>query len=301
MPVWRLIYSNDFSGYSNEPELDADFSAPHHFPQTSTDWGLTYGPDGQPGIRNQTVGTTGDSGGIVRRALAPTCRGFRVKGRFNFANTGGILTIHGFCYITNSDGGDALVQVARVHATSTLRTIIQTTAPFSTTGDPLRLFVQDNVGAIPATPTDFELQGERSTITETSPGVFAPNNDGWVKVFINSVELVNFTGPVWNDDSSFNPTPYWNEQQIQTIGAFSEWEIYDNTDCEEEEEEEPPGTSESDPCRCVDPVDPGETSPGDAPPENPYETFSPPTLSCVGGGTVPTVADPTDSEIWASL
>lgn len=293
MPTWRLIFDEDFSSYANEAALDAAYPSPHHYPDTTADWGLNIGPDGQAGIKDQAVGFTSDSGIIKRAGFNPPCRGFRVSGRWNFAATNAILTIHEFISIDDeTETFNSLVFIGRVHASETLRVVIRTTAPYSTSGPPY-LNTTDVAGILDTNvPATFEIQGERSTITETSPGVFTPAADGWVKTYLNGIERTSFTGVVWNGDSSANPTPYWNSVRIQTIGAFSDWLIYDNTDCTVTIPGGPTNNSNPD---CCQTAPPGGTTAGPVLPPTEFNLIA----ACAGGGQAPDTTPITNSENWA--
>ncbi len=297
----HLLWSEDFSSYGSDAAVKTAYPGEDGFndrtyDENSADWGASAGPDGQAGIADSVVHTH-DTGAIARHDLAPTCFGFRLKGRFNFAVPNVVLTGHYIFnsnWVTEDDAAGPIVQVSRFHSTSALTTFVRTISPYGNAGGGTA-YTNTFAGALPAnTPVTVEVYGRRSTILETSPGVFAPSTDGEVHFLVGGVEVDSFTGPVWNGRSDINPTPYWNSADYHTLGALSDIEVWDEVGCD--------GTSNPPFCPC-------EPTPPNPPPQPPPTPPNPPPqephigeqLACLGGGLVPIQADFPPQELWWGL
>lgn len=297
MPANHPIWEEDFASYANEAAVKSaypDSDLGRFYNDTATDFSVTGGPDGQPGVFDQPVGATSDTGAIERFDLAPTCRGFSVEARFNCAATNHVLISHPFINIGWTTELDAatIIVVTRIHASASLRVFVQTVAPYGNAGD---TDVQTFSGVLPtSTPVTITVRGDRSTIVETSPGVFAPDADGSVSVLLNGVEVYAFTGPVWNGRSDINPTPYWNTVIFHTIGALSDIEVWDEVGCDVVTE--PPFC----PCGSV-PRNPPKLPPPTPPRRPPRDPMIGMQLACTGEGDVPVQADFPQPESWWGL
>jgi hypothetical protein len=300
----HLLWDEDFSSYADEAALSAAYPAldgtGRYVDELSIDFGATLGPDGQPGIRDQAVSPARDTGAISRGDLAPTCYGFRLKARWNFATTNAELSAHEVTTLQwqSEDATYGIVNLSRAHATATLRLSIQTIAPYGNlSGNTVDY--HEFPGVVPTNvPVTVEVNGRRSTLTQVSSGVYAPDTDGEVHLLIDGVEIYAFSGPVWNGEASFNPTPYWNYANFQTLGALSDIEVWDETGCAVV----PPDGSNI--CDCVPPTGSPVNPPVSPPPivnPPPIEMLIGEQLACLGGGLVPIQADFVPVETWWGL
>jgi hypothetical protein len=130
------------------------------------------------------------------------------------------------------------------------------------------------------------IDGKSSELTETSPGVWEPSTDGYVRVSVNGTEIFSFDGPVWHGESSTNRN--WNSVTFHPIGKFTDLQIFDEV-CE----------TVSPPCECVEPP---TVTPEFPPPIPTHPPKVEPTigeqLACVGGGRVPMQPDLVYIENW---
>jgi hypothetical protein len=204
------VYTGDGDGYD----------------ENATDWGATYGPDGQPGIKDQVSGAVRDTGTLRKKGIAAQGRAFKVVGRWDHAHTNAVLSTHTFI---STDSASSMAALNVIHATDTLRFVVETISPYGNASGNT-LYSEDVTGALPTgVATDVIVQGWRSVVTETSPGsgVYAPDTDGFVEVLVDGVQVASFTGPVWNQRDDINPDPYWNQVLVRTVGAFTGWEVWD--------------------------------------------------------------------------
>lgn len=298
----HLLYSDDFTSYTSDADIVAAYpsvvAGEDTYDEQSTDWGAAFGPDGQPGIKDQVVAPARDTGAITKNGLIPNGREFRVKGRWNFAATNHILSVHAFLLVDfenadNSFDRGGSWQLNRGHSTGTLSLVVHTKSPYGNVSGNTT-YLMDLAGAVPAsTPKTVEIRWRQSILNETAPGVFDPSTDGRVELYLDSVRVAEFDGPVWNSDDDFNNVPYWNACEIATIGAFSTWEIWD----------EPPSlqipvNNSAECCDSKGIEGAGVAAPGAGVVRD--ELLSGAWIGrCDGGGTVTDVPDLTDAEDWS--
>ncbi len=300
MPL-ALLFSDDFSGHANQAAFEAayPYDPPTDMSTSMSDsvvWGLTEGPGGVPGVRK----LTGGSGVFDKVNLSPLGHLFRVAGRwdFNYAPSSGNETtsLVNMWWVPPgnrvSDFAGHVFQVSRIHASTTMVVAVKTTSSYA--NGALNYYSQNFAGALPgSTAVNIRVDGRRSTMTETSPGVFAPALDGWVKVYLNDVEMFSFVGPVWHGADSLNEAPYWNGVSIRPAGRFTNFEIWHEVSAVEVVDNTDVCCSTGDGGNAV-PTGGGQGN-GATPVQYPAIGTQ---IECAGGGTVPTQADIVFSETW---
>ncbi len=326
MPL-HLLYSDDFTGYAStaefyaaypyDPPGDLTSSVPPnpYDPTPYVAWGLTRGPAGGPGIQNVSAVETTDpfSHGpfpipIDKVDLDPQCRLFRVVGSWDFAtfdptipaNAGSAL-FQVWSYESGNRLGSFdgyLTQVSRNHNTGEILFNITTTPGYGNVGTPAPgAWKQTYATSIASTLLEsggiytIQIDGQPSELTETSPGIWAPSTDGFIRVSVNGTEIFSFDGPVWHGNRTTNRN--WNSISFYSVGRFTDLQIYDEIGCD---------TTEPPPCECEPPP---KTPPKYPPPIPPRPPKTPPIigvqLACIGGGLVPTQADLVYVENWWGL
>lgn len=300
----HLLYSDDFTSYTSDADVVAAYPSlvpgENTYDEDSAEWGLTYGPDGQPGLRDKTSPAR-DTGSIAKQGLNPNGREFRVKGRWDFSAPNDILGAHAIINIgwTTSDPDDlwkaSLVQVNwRDDAGGSLSMVVKTSPPYGNALSGTRWGVDLDGIAPPNVPKTVEMKARRSEMTETSPGVFEPSTDGRAELWIDGVMVAEFDGPVWWRETDFNEDPYWNEVAATFVGEFSLWEVWDEPNPNPDIGE---GGNPAFECCCEEPAGP---SVGDSVEDvDPVGTLPPWERSCTGGGLVDGVSDLTDGEAWS--
>ncbi len=326
----HLLYADDFTGYAStaefyaaypyDPPTELDSSIPLNTlgpPGTQyVEWGLTRGPAGGPGIQNVSAVETNDPFGHGQFALEvdkvnlhPQCRIFRVKGTWDFAdfiptesqNTGSPLLIVWSYESSNRlesfDGN--LVSVGRSHITGAIVFNITTTPAFANIATAPGAWKGTYNSVINSTLLEsggiytIQIDGQSSILTEDSPGsgVWVPSTDGYVRVSVNGTEMLSFDGPVWHGNRNTNRN--WNSVEFDSVGRFTDLEIYDETGCTPV----PPNPPN---CECTPPS--GPPKPPGLPPviidPPPIDTTVGEQLACLGGGVVPTQADFIPVEFW---
>jgi len=223
MALHRLR-ADDFTSYATDAAFEAAY--PYDPPTdlstsvTSCDWGATAGPDGQPGIAK-----TGGSGtyGFDAVNLVPQGHLFRIEGRWGCPGTAGsagyLLTLWW------TDPGDR----SGTFAGDLCNVSYATTGNLTLNGGGTTVVA--TAAVTPDVPFTLRLDGRRSTMTETSPGVWDPAADGWLKLYVDGVEVASIpTADVWLGDASV-PVDlsgyYWNGVSFSTSGSLSDIEIWD--------------------------------------------------------------------------
>lgn len=307
MPL-TLLYSDDMAGYADDAAFRAAY--PYDPPgdlstsvSSQVQWSATNGPDGGPGIK-RTLGL--GIFGFDKFSLSPQGHLFRVKGRWQFngtaggGNEAGTVVSVWWAPATHRDDDFAgnLVTVS-VTTTGQLTVVVKTTAGHANGGS--NNYSEVFPGAITiGVPFDLQIDGRRSTLTESSPGVWAPADDGSITVSVDGVTLFSFSGPVWLNRSDLpEGTGYWNGVSLHggQLGAFEIWHETDSSSG-------PPtygngDGGDPDECCCCEHT-PGGSSAGGTPPSDPLAEEPPVwTTFCTGGGVPPSAADPVNSEAWS--
>jgi hypothetical protein len=302
------IWADDFSAYASQAAFEAAY--PKDQPSdmatsvVSLSWGPTSGPDGGPGLSAPLI-----TGGQFDKIVDGCLKVFRVATRLTFTRTNICFPVIFHYHVPGSGWplgtvSDNPFQIRKTNATD-LQILVRTVAsggfdPNYAVGEILNAFVLN-------TAFNLRVDGAISTLLETSPGVFAPDTDGYIRVYVNDVLGYEFTGKVWNGDDSFGPasSPYINRVRCEFKGHLTNFEIWDDAAVCDGGGEEPPDEdeikpSETTPC-CSggndSPTDPG--NPGDTVGPNPYVALPAWIPACDGGGLVPTAPDLLDSENWA--
>ena len=302
MPL-ELLYSHTLA-FANQAAYEAEF--PYDPPTDlstsvtpSTAYGATAGPDGGPGVYK-----TGGSGafGFDKMAMVPQGHLFRLKARYNTLSTGGAGLSMALFFVdpgnraTSFEGN--LVSAAHSIAGQILVTV-KTIPPYHTGAANT---YSESYPAVftPGTPYDLRIDGRRSTIQEVSPGVFAPDADGWIEVYLNDVQIGAFGPmPIWLNESTLGENGagyYWNCARWGTNGSVSHVEVWHEPD-----DPDPPVTKNGGECCGIEEPSGGVPTPstGATPIEDP--TAEEPVewhRFCTGGGVPPSGADPTHSESW---
>lgn len=288
----HLLFSDDFTSYTSDADVTAVYG--DDYDDLATDWGSNYGPDGQPGIKDQVVGAARDSGSIIKGGLNPNGREFRFKGRWDFAETNHITNVHFVIYPEYESEEiflDRHWQLNHNHNTSTLSLVIATKSPYgNVTSNNFHL--TDLTGVAPSdSPITIEVKWRQSVMTEVSAGVFEPSTDGRVELWLDDVRVVEFDGPVWSRDTSFGSNPQWTSSHVDTLGAFTAWEVWDEPTPSTDD-----GGDQSVPC-CNEST--GTPSGGDIGTNpDPVGALPPWDATCEGGGQVEGVSDLVDGESW---
>lgn len=325
----HLLYADDFTGYTNT--LEFYYAYPYDPPtdlSPSTalnslgppgtqyvEWGLTRGPGGGPGVQNVSAVETNDPFGHGQFALEvdkvnldPQCRIFRVTGTWDFAdfiptepqNTGSPLLIV-WSYESGNRLGSFdgnLVSVGRSHITGAIIFNITTTPDYANIATPPGAWKGIYNSVINSTLLEsggiytIQIDGQSSILTEDSPGsgVWVPSIDGYIRVSVNGTELLSFDGPVWHGNR--NTDRNWNSVEFDSVGRFTDLEIYDDDGCVTE----PPF------CPCEPPpTNPPPKPPPTPPNPPPQEPTIGEQLACLGGGLVPIQADFPAPELWWGL
>ncbi len=322
----RGIWIDDFSGYTNQagfyaaypydPPTDTSPSTTEYAPGVPyVAWGLTRGPGGVPGIENVTATEAPDPFGhgqhglnVDKVNLAPECRIFRASGRWDFAdfvptepgNTSSRM-IEVWSYESGNRAGSFdghLAYVGRNHLTGTITFNVTTTPAFENVASPPGAWKSTYQSTLPSILMEaggiytIQIDGQSSILTETSPGsgIYEPSTDGYIRVSVNDTVLFGFDGPVWHGNRNTNRN--WNSVSIDSVGKFTDFNVYDEDSCVTE----PPF------CPC-------EPTPTNPPPKPPPTPPNPPPqeptigeqLACLGGGLVPIQADFPPQELWWGL
>lgn len=298
-----LLYSHSLA-FANTAAYRAEFQ---YDPPTdtsssttaSTDYGATNGPDGGPGVYK--VGGSG-AFGFDKFPLAPQGHLFRVKGRWKELSTGSDgAAIRMWWSVSGNRIFTADKQLLQINfsATGTVTLVLGTRPPYGNAGAGY-LYNDVHTSAIPiGSAFDFWIDGRRSTMVESPPGTFTPQPDGWVKAYVNGVEIASISGiPLAFDVNTIGDvaSSYWNGIDWKMNGSLSNIEVWHDPTTSLD----PIDPSETDPC-CGSSVNPsdGTTTAGSTPGEDTSVAYGPWTRNCVGEGLVAEAATPSDSEAWS--
>ncbi len=284
------LFTDSFSGYANQAAFEAAYSN-----VAGLTWGLTEGPGGTPGI----VAVAPSAGTIRKLNLNPCGRQFRVAGTFDWSgNAEHPILIYWTDGTTRSEN---IVDIWR--STVNINVSVQT---INSGGfDPNRYseWASDTNPAFVVTSgvaNVVRVEGLISTLTETSPGVFVPNADGYVRVYFDNVLWFEYANQeIWNGQASQDLTrPYWNAVQIKPTGRFTNFEVWHDDACDGASVAVVDNTDV-----CCSTGDGGNAVPtgggqgnGATPVQYPAIGAQ---LECAGGGTVPTQVDLVHSEGWS--
>jgi len=293
---WRQILREDFSGYANQAAFEAVYGV-----SALGVWGLTEGPDGQPGVSGRQTGV-----GLYTKPIAPSGRFFRVTARISATHARIMTAVSNSLaqFLLLQAGSTSNFSASPIHWTSsqpypsppgplTDQTLLVRAGDLSTSGNWLT-----NVAFLTGSKYDLDIRGAFSTKT-LSGGSYVANADGVVEVRMNGVLVDSFSGVVITGDVywtrfSFNPPD----------GKLAALVLYDGSTA-------PGGLDQSVPCCATDgqpsggvggSTGSGTGTAGDTLGQNPFESFPPITDGCTAGGTFPasSAGEPSDAEDWAA-
>lgn len=242
------------------------------------------------GLRGSTWGLRGSGGSSAayyaeaRISVSPTGRNFSISADFDHVDSGDNGSGYDAFQLENSTGGWYL-QLYHGVGSGADRSQLQINSPGGGPLPPAIGFTSDVGVIIPGTTQRLTLCGVHSTALG--------EEDGSVSLYVDGVLIVALTNVhIHPPDFGGNPTA-WGVVHINAMGRFDNFLVNDDG-CAA-----PIPQNDSTPC-CA--ATPGPGSPGGVPGNtlgaNPYIPLPEWSRQCAGGGTVPQVADETDSESW---
>ena len=296
-----LLWSDDFD-YPNDAALEAAY--PYEFDSGVTSVSsaidlVAPGPTGYAtGIDSKGVSADyGPSFDVAQWIIHPTGRCFHFRGVWQIDT---VDTINSGQSLVNmraisDDGVDYYGQYWQLSVIISDLTALQLTVNGGngTVGDyPTPAYTSGYVTGLltPNAANQIDVSGFTSSLTETAPGVFAPAADGSVVVAINGVNVMSWSGIVWNWTDSL-PAMQWNLFELHPSGTFSGLRIWSCGSAVTA-----PTIDNSVPC-CKDATAGTGATGGTLPPDDrvPLPPF---TSMCPGGGVGPDGNSPTFSEDW---
>jgi hypothetical protein len=318
MATLTSLATDDFNTYSSQSDFDNAYPydpprdntsgvTGYGTPTLATKWGMTEGPGGVPGLSSPSR----SAGGFDVWVSPSDCYEFQAEGKWDFLWTPsdpdhlGLndhytpLDLSWIPPAHRLDDYKNLVKISRRHSAKVLIVAVRTT-PARALGSPATHYFQELSGITENDGTQYTIRahGRRSRLSETSPGVWAPDDSGFLRVTLNGTQIFSFDGPVWNGDGSINPSPYWTNVGFAVAGHFTAMKVWGETGCDPTGP--PPLVPDAEKC-CSDPATPGQSEPPDPNVPEPDPTVPVPDFEehCAGTGVVPNAgAGSLGSDVW---